>query len=71
MNARTYLLDFIMYICTLAVMLVIGLQGREVARRQLELDAKVNTFIEDTRTMFLRQPLTANAITNAVQNAEK
>ena len=70
MNARTYILDFIMYVCTLAVMLVVGLQSREVARRQIELDAKVNTFIEDTRTMFLRQPLITPA-TNTVQNTEK
>lgn len=71
MNARTYLLDFIMYVCTLLVMLVIGLQSREVARRQIELDAKVNTFIEDTRTMFLHQSLITAPATNTVQNTEK
>lgn len=71
MNARTYILDFIMYICTLAVMLVIGLQSRKVARRQIELDVKVNTFIEDTRTMFLHQPLITFPSTNTLQNTEK
>ena len=71
MHIRDYVVDFVIYICTLAILLVVGSRTSEVARRQVELDAKVNTFIEDTRAMFLHQQLITVPVINTVQNTEK